>query len=119
MNARKTNPDFMTGIPELLVLRLISRQPMNGYAVVQGIKLATNGELVFGEGSVYPILHRLESQGKLKTDTIEVNGRQRVVYSITAAGSRRFAESHSQWKRVVNAVDSVFEGSGHDARNAT
>ena len=86
MARRKTNPDFLTGVPELLLLQLLSRQPMHGYAVVQAITKATAGELTFGEGSIYPILHRLESESKLTTRRIEHNGRERVVYRTTKKG---------------------------------
>ncbi len=111
MTSRKTNPDFLTGVPELLVLRLISRQPMHGYAVVQAIKLNSGGQLAFGEGSIYPTLHRLEAQGMLKTKTIEVQGRGRVVYSITSKGSKQLATSHMHWQQIVGAINAVFEGS--------
>lgn len=63
---RKSNPPFLNGVPEMLILKLLSRRPMYGYELVQAIRQATNEELQFGEGCVYPILHRLESQGLLK-----------------------------------------------------
>jgi PadR family transcriptional regulator PadR len=65
MAIRKTNPAFLNGVPEMLLLELLSRRPMYGYELVQSIKLATGGTLEFGEGCIYPILHRLETQGVL------------------------------------------------------
>ncbi len=65
MALRKTNPPFLNGVPEMLLLELLSRRPMYGYELVQAIKVATGGGLEFGEGCVYPILHRLETQGVL------------------------------------------------------
>jgi len=109
MARRKTNPDFLTGVPELLLLRLLSRQPMHGYAVVQTITTATGGELKFGEGSIYPILHRLESQGKLSAERVEHNGRERVIYCTTKKGLTQLAESHSAWQQVVRGVRTVFD----------
>lgn len=109
MARRKTNPDFLTGIPELLLLQLLSSTPMHGYAVVQAISDSTSGELKFGEGSIYPILHRLEGEGKLATKCGEHNGRQRVVYRTTKKGLKQLAESHSTWQRITNAVTTVFE----------
>ena len=61
----RSNPAFLNGVPEMLLLELLSRRPMYGYQLVQAIKAATNEGLEFGEGCVYPILHRLESQGLL------------------------------------------------------
>ena len=63
MAKRATNPAFLNGVPELLILRLLAARPMYGYELVQGIRRATDGSLEFGEGCIYPILHRLESQG--------------------------------------------------------
>ncbi len=113
---RKTNPDFLTGVPEMLVLRLLSQRSMHGYAVVQAIKIQSQQQFQFGEGSIYPILHRLESNAMLKTKTITVKGRQRVVYSITAKGKKRLAESHSLWQQVVGAVNTIFEADDDDAK---
>ena len=59
MRMKHPNPDFLNGVPELLILKLLSRRPMYGYQLVQAIRQATNGTLQFGEGRVYPILHRL------------------------------------------------------------
>ena len=110
MARRKTNPDFLIGVPELLLLQLLSRKPMHGYAVVQAITDATSGELQFGEGSIYPILHRLESEKKLATQHVEHNGRQRVIYRTTKKGLTQLAESHSTWQKITSAVSAVLDG---------
>ena len=55
---RRSNPDFLNGVPELLILQLLAREPMYGYELVQAIKYATGSKLLFGEGCIYPILHR-------------------------------------------------------------
>ena len=117
MSRRKTNPDFLTGVPELLVLRLVSQRPMHGYAVIQSIKTLTGGQLTFGEGSIYPVLHKLESEGMLRTRQQSVDGRTRVVYTITAAGKRRLVDSRSTWQRVVASVEAVFAGSDHESES--
>src|SRR5205085_7824898 len=57
-NARK-QLDFLNGVPEMLLLRLLSRRKMHGYQIVRAIADASGGALAFGEGCVYPILHRL------------------------------------------------------------
>ena len=55
-----TNPDFLNGVPELLVLQLLTRRPMYGYELVRAIEQSTGQVLEFGEGCIYPVLHRLE-----------------------------------------------------------
>ena len=65
MTTRRTNPDFLNGVPELLILSLLAGRPMYGYELVQAIRQSTQGTLEFGEGCVYPVLHRLEAEGRM------------------------------------------------------
>ena len=116
MSRRKTNPDFLTGVPELLVLRILSQKPMHGYSVIQAIRTLSGGELTFGEGSIYPVLHRLEADGMLRTKTQKVDGRGRIIYSVTAAGKRRLSESRSTWQKVVASVEAVMKGIEDESR---
>ena len=60
MAKRTTNPSFMNGVPELLVLRMLSERAMYGYELVQAIRASTNKVIAPGEGVIYPILHGLE-----------------------------------------------------------
>ena len=76
MKTKRTNPDFLNGVPELLILSLLSRRSMYGYELVQAIRQSTRGTLEFGEGCVYPILHRLEAEGLLASKRETVGGPQ-------------------------------------------
>ena len=62
----QTNPPFLTGVPELLVLRMLSGREMYGYEIVKAMRLVTGEAIGFGEGVVYPVLHSLEENGALK-----------------------------------------------------
>ena len=108
--SRKSNPAFLNGVPELLLLELLARRPMYGYELVQAIKVATGGRLEFGEGCVYPILHRLEEQGLLASARQSVGGRQRFVYEVTKRGRGQLAETIGAWQRVVSAVNHALQG---------
>ena len=68
MSTTRKDSDFLNGVPELLLLRLLSRRPMYGYELVQAIRLATGGAIAFGEGCIYPILHRLEAEASAHVD---------------------------------------------------
>jgi len=116
MSTRKDS-DFLNGVPELLVLRLLDREPMHGYQIVQAIRLASSDVLAFGEGSVYPVLHRLEAEGRLASGRELVGGRSRVVYRVTPAGRELLAASAARWERVAAAVNRVLEG-GRDGSPA-
>lgn len=113
MKTKRTNPDFLNGVPELLALSLLARRPMYGYEIVQAIRRSTGGTLEFGEGCVYPILHRLEAEGLLRSKRETVGGRCRVVYRVTAKGSKRLASSTSTWEQIVQAVDRALHGGEH------
>jgi PadR family transcriptional regulator, regulatory protein PadR len=111
MSTRKDN-EFLNGVPELLLLRLLERRPMYGYQLVQAIKLATGDVLAFGEGCVYPVLHRLEAADHLEAAREQVAGRSRVVYRLTDAGRRRLGDATARWSRVAEAVAAVLKGGG-------
>jgi len=121
MGRRRTNPDYLNGVPELLILRLLDRRPMHGYELVETIRLASDDVLQFGEGCVYPVLHRLQRDSLLAARRETVGGRSRVVYRLTQTGRKRLAESTSQWQRIVAAVTQVMGGpdhAGHFAESA-
>jgi PadR family transcriptional regulator PadR len=99
------NPNFMNGVPELLVLRLLSRQEMYGYELVQMIGVATGEAIALGEGVVYPVLHALEEQGALKARRKSVGGRTRVYYSVTAKGAKRLSGLAAEWNRIAGALN--------------
>ncbi|MGW8256296.1 MAG: PadR family transcriptional regulator [Thermoguttaceae bacterium] len=117
MNAKRTNPDFLNGVPELLILSLLARRPMYGYELVQAIRQSTAGTLEFGEGCVYPVLHRLEAERMLSSRRETVAGRSRVVYRVTAKGSKQLASTVSTWRRIVQAVNHALQG-GEDGEPA-
>jgi PadR family transcriptional regulator PadR len=110
---RKTNPDFLNGVPELLILRLLDQRPMHGYDLVQAIRDASGMKLDFGEGCIYPVLHRLEEQKILSSERKLVGGRNRIVYRVTKHGQKRLAQSLATWKEVVAAVNTVLQGGAH------
>jgi len=118
MSKQRTNPDFLNGVPELVVLRLLARQPMYGYELVQAIRLTSAGELSFGEGSIYPVLHKLEAAGWLSSQNEQVGGRGRVVYRVTTSGKKRLAGSSAEWQRIAAAIERILQG-GSDECSVT
>jgi len=118
MASRKTNPDFMTGVPELLILRLLAEREMYGYELVQAIQVATGAAITLGEGVVYPALHSLEERACLKARSKLVNGRTRVYYSTTGDGRKRLNAMIGEWQRITSAVSSVVGGKSHATASA-
>lgn len=81
--------------------------------MVQAIRQATGGMLEFGEGCIYPILHRREADGLLGSQRETVVGRSRVVYRITPQGSARLTLSVSAWRKIVRTVNQALRGGEH------
>jgi PadR family transcriptional regulator PadR len=113
MAPRETNPNFMNGVPELLILRLLQQEEMYGYEIVQAIHCRTGAVLSVGEGVVYPVLHALEDNGALRSRRKTVNGRSRIYYAITTAGSRRLADLSATWSNLATAIQSMLTGGHH------
>lgn len=113
MTARETNPNFMNGVPELLILRMLEQQEMYGYEIVQAIRTRTNSVVTVGEGVVYPVLHGLERDGALQSRRKTVKGRSRVYYSVTLAGSHRLADLAASWTKLAAAIQTMLPGGQH------
>ncbi len=109
----RSNPPFMSGVPELLLLRLLDQQEMYGYELVRSIRNVTGEAISLGEGVIYPVLHSLERNGALKAKRKAVGGRTRVYYSLTAKGRKRLATLSGEWHRVQSGITSALETPVH------
>jgi DNA-binding PadR family transcriptional regulator len=84
-----------------LVLAVLSRGESYGYAILQGVTALSDGRIEWGEGMLYPVLHRLEREGLVaarwgRSDV----GRERKYYQLTADGSAALARHREQWLAV-------------------
>ena len=103
----------MSGVPELLVLRLLAREEMYGYEIVRAVRLVTRDAISLGEGVIYPVLHGLEKNGALKAKRKPVNGRTRVYYSLTSKGQKRFERLSGEWDRISGGIRSALSEPEH------
>lgn len=101
---------FMSGLPELAILRLLQDREMYGYEIVQAIAARTGATLSPGEGVIYPLLHALEKSGALKSRRKSVGGRSRVYYTLTAKGARRLSALTNRWSDLNGAVQALMGG---------
>jgi PadR family transcriptional regulator PadR len=101
---------FMSGLPELAILRLLRDHEMYGYEIVQAIALRTHAVMSPGEGVIYPLLHGLEKDGALKSRRKTVSGRSRVYYSLTAKGAKRLSALSGRWSALNGAVEALMAG---------
>ncbi len=100
----KTNPSFLNGVPELLVLQLLSRHECYGYEIVQAIREKSSDAFRFGEGCIYPYLHYLEEGKLVSSRRAAVGGRTRHYYRLTAKGKKRLEQLIAEWNRVAHGV---------------
>jgi PadR family transcriptional regulator PadR len=103
----------MTGVPELLLLRLLEQHEMYGYQLVRSIKQVTDDAISLGEGVIYPALHGLERNGSLKSRRKAVGGRTRVYYSLTRKGKQRLTALQDDWRRIQGGISTALEAPAH------
>lgn len=108
MPPRATNPNFMNGVPELLILQLLRQEEMYGYEIVQAIRSRSDAVIAVGEGVVYPVLHALEREGALRSRRKTINGRSRIYYSVTPRGARRLAHLSEVWTTLAAAIQKML-----------
>lgn len=101
---KNTNPPFLNGVPELLVLQLLARREMYGYELVKEIRAQSKEAFEFGEGCIYPILHWLEKAKLVTSRAASVRGRTRQYYQITARGHKRLEALAADWSSVTKGV---------------
>ena len=109
----QSNPPFMSGVPELLLLQLLDRKEMYGYELVRSIRAATGEAISLGEGVIYPVLHSLERNGSLRSKRKAVSGRTRVYYRLTAKGRKRLETLQTDWHRIQGGIANALESPSH------
>ena len=101
----------LDGNVESLLLGILESGPSYGYAIVKDLNERAEGILQLGEGTIYPVLHRMEDK-KIITSKwrLAENGRRRKYYRLTPKGHRALSASREQW-RVLSAVMTEVVGS--------
>jgi PadR family transcriptional regulator PadR len=98
-------PDMVQGMLDLLILRVLRREPQHGWAIGQRIRQLSDEVLQVQQGSLYPALHKLEEQGWIEATWGESENRRRAkFYALTSAGRARLLEETAQWERLSTAI---------------
>ncbi len=108
----KSSPtkEYLAGVPELLVLKLLAEREMYGYEIVRGIRLRSNEQINFGEGVIYPLLHALQKKRLLAIRRETHNGRPRIYYRLTTNGRKKLKEKVSRWNLVSQSIQQILDG---------
>jgi transcriptional regulator len=100
MNFRGTLPT--------LILEALEHEPSHGYLIAQRIKKRSQGVLDFKEGTLYPALHKLESEGQVESFEGVEKGRPRRYYRITASGHGALTKDRAEWRALSRAVTLIL-----------
>ena len=101
-------PDLVQGTLDLLILKILALQPLNGWAVGQRLKQVSRDVLQVSDGSLYPALHKLEQAGWITSEwRASENNRRAKYYSLTPPGRRQLVREAAQWERLSAAISRV------------
>ena len=105
--------DLFPGALEMMILRMLKRQPMHGYALVQQIKRTSQDLLVIEEGSLYPALQRMLKEGFVKAEWGVSSTNRRVrIYKLTPAGAKHLEREVSTFERMLEGITRVLAPEG-------
>ena len=101
--------DLFPGALEMMALRLLKREPMHGYALVQRIQQASNDLLQVEEGSLYPALQRLLKDGLVEAEWgVSATNRRVRIYRITRAGVKHLTSEVTSFERMLEGINLVL-----------
>jgi len=102
--------DLMQGTLDLLILKILSLEPLHGWAIGQRLKQISADVLQVSDGSLYPALHKLEQNGWIKAEwKITENNRRAKFYALTRPGRAHLDRESAQWDRVSLAISQVVK----------
>ena len=101
------------GVLDMLVLRLLDCEAKYGYQIIQELKERSGETFLLKDGTLYPILYRLEDDGLVISKWSEAEGKQvpRKYYEITQAGRETLSDIYDVWKNISNGISKIMEES--------
>ena len=112
----KEKPDILQGKLALMVLKTLDvLGPLHGYAIARRIEQISGDILALNQGSLYPLLLKLEHEGAIvsRWDASENNRRARF-YSLTATGRKQLQTETSDWNQTAAIIARFFEVMAED-----
>jgi DNA-binding PadR family transcriptional regulator len=104
------NKDLIAASSTPIVLAILAEEDSYGYAILQRVSQLSGGRMIWTDGMLYPVLHRLERLGYVsgRWESSE-NGRRRKYYQITHQGRFQLAEERKQWQAVDATLRSIWD----------
>jgi PadR family transcriptional regulator, regulatory protein PadR len=100
--------DLVQGTLDLLLLKILALEPLNGWAIGQRLKQVSGDILQVSDGSLYPALHKLEQEGWINAEwKPSENNRRAKFYSLTRLGRKQLAKEAANWTRLSDAISQI------------
>jgi DNA-binding PadR family transcriptional regulator len=97
----------LKGHLDTMVMAVLEQGPAHGYAIIESLRSLSGGLFDLPEGTIYPVLHRLEDAGLLTSSQEVVGNRSRRVYRLAPAGRRSLARGRTTWRTFSAAVTAI------------
>ncbi len=105
MYSRDMRKELVAASAEPLILSLLSKGENYGYGIIQEMKTRSDGQLQWTDGMLYPVLHRMERNGLIKSRWVKIeNGRKRKYYSIKEGGKKAHKQHHEHWTLIQSVL---------------
>jgi PadR family transcriptional regulator len=101
--------ETLKGHLDALLLATLEPGPRHGYAIIDALKSASDGQIDLPSGTVYPALHRLERAGLIASSWSTSSGRRRRTYELTPAGRRSLVAERAAWREFSHTVTALLE----------
>jgi PadR family transcriptional regulator PadR len=109
MGTEKSKADLLPGTLDMLVLKILMRGHLHGYAIAQLIQQLSDCLLRIEEGSLYPALQRLELNGWIEGEWgLPANNRRARFYKLTPEGRKHLAGESARYRQVTGAVARIM-----------
>ena len=102
--------DLVQGTLDLLLLKILALEPLNGWAISQRLKQISGDVLHVSDGSLYPALHKLEQEGWIGAEWKPSENRRRAkFYSLTRLGRKQLEREAANWDRLSAAISNIVK----------
>jgi PadR family transcriptional regulator, regulatory protein PadR len=102
--------DLVQGTLDLLLLKILALEAMNGYAISLRLKQVSGDVLQVSDGSLYPALHKLEQEGWITAEWKPTeNNRRAKFYSLTGLGKKNLDKESANWSRLSAAISNIVK----------
>lgn len=102
------NKELLKGTTEVMILKMLDKEPMYGYGMIKSFEIMSKGTFKFKEGTLYPLLHTLERNKYIESFWDASDGRKRKYYKITDLGCKQLIDKENEWLEFSQALNGIL-----------